>query len=111
MRRICSLATRLAGICAALAAFLGATSSAGAQSYPNRPIRLIAPFPPGGPVDVMARLIADSQSHSIGTVIVDNRPGAGGTIGSRLAATAEPDGYTLLLGSTTTLAAGPALYK
>src|SRR6185437_14101769 len=81
-----------------------------AQTYPNHPIRLIAPFPAGGPVDVMARLIADKLSQSVGTTIVDNRPGAGGTIGSRLAAAAEPDGYTLLLGSSTSLTAAPSLY-
>ncbi len=89
---------------------LCALAGADAQTYPNHPIRLIAPFPAGGPVDVMARLIADKLSQSVGTVIVDNRPGAGGTIGSRLAATAEPDGYTLLLGSSTSLTAAPSLY-
>ena len=82
-----------------------------AETYPSRPIKLIAPFPPGGPVDVMARLVAQRLTQSFGTMIVDNRPGAGGTIGSRGAAAAEPDGYTLLFGSSTTLAAGPALYK
>jgi tripartite-type tricarboxylate transporter receptor subunit TctC len=97
-----------------LAAAVGsacAVSDASAQSYPNRPIKLIAPFPPGGPVDVMARFVAQRLSTSLGQVIVDNRPGAGGTIGSKAAAAAEPDGYTLLFGSSTTLAASPALYK
>jgi tripartite-type tricarboxylate transporter receptor subunit TctC len=89
---------------------LAALPRADAQPYPNHPIRLIAPFPAGGPVDVMARLIADKLSQSVGTTIVDNRPGAGGTIGSRVAAGAEPDGYTLLLGSSTSLTAAPALY-
>jgi tripartite-type tricarboxylate transporter receptor subunit TctC len=84
---------------------------ASAQSYPNHPIKLLTPFPPGGPVDVMARLMAQQLSQNLGTMIVDNRPGAGGTIGSRMAAAAEPDGYTLLFGSSTTLAASPALYK
>jgi tripartite-type tricarboxylate transporter receptor subunit TctC len=94
----------------AAAILCGAFSPARAQPYPNHPIRLIAPFPAGGPVDVMARLIADKLSQSLGPVIVDNRPGAGGTIGSRLAASAAPDGYTLLLGSSTSLTAAPALY-
>jgi tripartite-type tricarboxylate transporter receptor subunit TctC len=94
-----------------LVTFAGAATPAAAQSYPNRPIKLITPFAPGGPVDVMARLVADRLSQKLGTVVVDNRPGAGGTIGSRIASTAEPDGYTLLLGTSTTLAAGPALYK
>ena len=94
-----------------LATFAGAAAPAGAQSYPSRPIKLITPFTPGGPVDVMARLVADRLSQSLGTVVVDNRPGAGGTIGSRFVAAAEPDGYTLLLGTSTTLAASPALYR
>jgi tripartite-type tricarboxylate transporter receptor subunit TctC len=101
------LVTVIVGLFAVLA---GAPLPAAAQPYPTHPIRLITPFPPGGPVDVMARLVADRLSQNLGTVVVDNRPGAGGTIGSRLAAAAEPDGYTLLLGSSTTLAAAPALY-
>jgi tripartite-type tricarboxylate transporter receptor subunit TctC len=96
---------------AAILAFACATLPALGQTYPNRPIKLIAPFPAGGPVDVMARLAADGLSQNLGTVVVENRPGAGGTLGSRFAATAEPDGYTLLFGSSTTMAAGPALYK
>jgi tripartite-type tricarboxylate transporter receptor subunit TctC len=95
---------------ATLLALAAAPVRAPAQAYPNHPIRLIAPFPAGGPVDVMARLIADKLTQSVGTTIVDNRPGAGGTIGSRLAASAEPDGYTLLLGSSTSLTAAPSLY-
>jgi tripartite-type tricarboxylate transporter receptor subunit TctC len=94
-----------------VAALAGTAVPAGAQVYPARVIKLITPFPAGGPVNVMARLVADRLSQSVGTVVVDNRPGAGGTIGSRLAATAEPDGYTLLLGTSTTLAASPALYR
>jgi len=96
---------------ALLAALIGAAAPAAAQPYPNRPIKLVVPFPPGGPVDVMGRLVADRLSQTIGTVVVDNRPGAGGTIGSRAAAAAEPDGYTLLLGTSTTLGASPALYR
>ena len=70
------------------------------------------PFPAGGPADVMGRLVAQKLSSEIGQqVIIDNRPGAGGTIGSRAAAIAEPDGYTLLLGSSSGLAIGPALYS
>ena len=98
-------------IAALFAAWLGVAAPAVAQPYPNRPIKLVVPFPPGGPVDVMGRLVAEQLSQNVGTVVVDNRPGAGGTIGSRAAAAAEPDGYTLLLGTSTTLAASPALYK
>ena len=103
--------TRARILPAAIVALVCAVAPASAQTFPNHPIKLIVPFPPGGPVDVMGRLVADRLSQNLGTVIVDNRPGAGGTIGSRFAAAAEPDGYTLLFGSSTTLAASPALYK
>src|SRR6202051_2451616 len=96
---------------AAVAALFCALAPAQAQTYPARPIRLIVPFPPGGPVDVMARLVAERLPPNLRFIVVDNRPGAGGTIGSRIAAAAEPDGYTLLFGSSTTLAAAPALYQ
>jgi tripartite-type tricarboxylate transporter receptor subunit TctC len=88
-----------------------ATGGANAQDkYPSKPIRLIVSFPPGGPLDVMARLTAQMLSTSLGQMIVDNKPGAGGTLAGREAARAEPDGYTLLFGSSATLAIGPALY-
>jgi tripartite-type tricarboxylate transporter receptor subunit TctC len=86
-------------------------AAAQAQPYPSRPIKLIVPFPPGGPVDVMARVVVQRLSVGLGQVIIDNRPGAGGTLGTRAAAMAEPDGYTLLFGSSTTLAAAPSLYR
>lgn len=99
-------------IAATMAAGLTALSvaPAPAQNYPVRPIRLIAPFPAGGPVDVMARLIAQHLSTTVGQVVVENRPGAGSTLGAKSVASAEPDGYTLLLGSSASLAIGPALY-
>ncbi len=88
------------------------TAPANAQApYPSRPIRLIVPFPPGGPVDVMARFVVQRLGTNLGQIIIDNRPGAGGTLGSKAASLAEPDGYTLLFGSSTTLAAGPSLYR
>jgi tripartite-type tricarboxylate transporter receptor subunit TctC len=99
---------RLAAVCVLA---LASISAAPAQTYPNRPIKLVVPFPPGGPADVMGRLIAHSLSGSLGQVIVDNRPGAGSTLGAKSVATADPDGYTLLLGSASTLAIGPALYR
>jgi tripartite-type tricarboxylate transporter receptor subunit TctC len=92
-----------------LAAF--AAPAAAQAPYPSRPIRLIVPFPPGGPVDVMARFVVQRLGTSLGQIIIDNRPGAGGTLGSKAASLAEPDGYTLLFGSSTTLAAGPSLYR
>jgi tripartite-type tricarboxylate transporter receptor subunit TctC len=83
-----------------------------AQSYPNRPIKLIVPFPAGGPPDVIARVLADAMSARLGqTVVVENRVGAGATIGTRSVAIAEPDGYTLLFASTTSLSIAPALFK
>jgi tripartite-type tricarboxylate transporter receptor subunit TctC len=96
---------------AAVVALGMSAAVAQAQPYPTRPIKLIVPFPPGGPVDVMARVVVQRLATGLGQVIIDNRPGAGGTLGSRAAAMAEPDGYTLLFGSSTTLAAGPSLYR
>ena len=72
---------------------------------------MIVPFPPGGPIDTMARLTGQSMSASLGQqVIVENRPGAGSTIGFKAAAAADPDGYTLLFGSSGSLGVAPALY-
>src|SRR5215471_21285817 len=84
---------------AASAAALPAMSSiASALDYPTRPVRLIAPFPPGGVVDLFSRLIAQPLSERLGQpVFVENRPGAGGTLGTEAVVRAAPDGYTLLL--------------
>ena len=82
-----------------------------AQDYPTRPIRMIAPFAPGGGTDITARILADGLGKVLGqTVVVDNRPGAGSTLGTDLAAKATPDGYTLLLGNIS-MAFNAALYK
>ena len=89
-----------------------AASVAAAQSYPSKPIHLIVPFPPGGPTDIVGRLVSQKLSEGLGQpVVVDNRAGAGGTVGSTAAAKAPGDGYTLLYGSTSTLAIAPALYR
>jgi tripartite-type tricarboxylate transporter receptor subunit TctC len=83
-----------------------------AQAYPDRPIKLVVPSPAGGPPDVMARLLSDKMAAGLGQpVIVENRGGAGGTIGARSVLGAELDGYTLLMGSTSTLLIAPAIYK
>ena len=90
---------------------LGFAGPAGAQTYPSKPIRMIAPFTPGSPVDVVARLLAQHLSIQLGqNVVVENRPGAGTTIGMKAAALAEPDGYTLLFQSSS-LVVAPAMYK
>src|SRR6476620_1150996 len=87
------------------------TVPAVAQSYPDKPIKMIVPFPPGGPIDTMGRLLGQHLSATLGQqVVVENRPGAGATLGSKAVAAAEPDGYTLLFGSSGSLAVAPALY-
>jgi len=97
---------------AALLIGFGTTAHAQEEKYPTRPIRLLVPFPAGGPVDVMGRLIAQRLSSTIGQqVILENRPGAGSTLAARAAAGADPDGYTLLVASAASLAIGPALYN
>src|SRR2546422_3972311 len=97
------------GIVLCVACTLGAMQFF-AQAYPAKPVRWIVAFSPGGGADTTARLIAPMLSERLGQqVIVDNRGGAGGTIGAAQAARAAPDGYTLLLGSTN-LAAAPALH-
>jgi tripartite-type tricarboxylate transporter receptor subunit TctC len=84
----------------------------GAQAFPDRPIKLIVASPAGSPPDVMARLLSDKMAGVLGQpVVVENRPGAGGTIGAKTVLAAEPDGYTMLMGSTSTLLIAPGVYK
>jgi tripartite-type tricarboxylate transporter receptor subunit TctC len=90
---------------------LGTQSPVHAQTYPNRPIRLISPFPAGGGNDVLARIVGAKLADRLkGTVVVENRPGAGAVIGLTATAKSPPDGYTLVL-SGSTLAVAPTLYK
>jgi tripartite-type tricarboxylate transporter receptor subunit TctC len=85
---------------------------AATDDYPSRPIKMIVPFTPGGGTDIMARLIAAKLSQSLGKpMIVENKPGSGGVIGTDMAARAEPDGYTLIMGSVSTISINPSLYK
>ena len=87
------------------------TGTAVAQAWPAKPIRIVVPFPAGGSTDIVGRLLADKLSQSLGqAVVVDNRAGAGGTSGSDVAAKSAPDGYTFLLGTSSTHAIAPALY-
>jgi tripartite-type tricarboxylate transporter receptor subunit TctC len=89
-----------------------AAAPALAQSYPDRPIRIIVPTPAGGPVDVMARLVASALPASLGqTVFVENKPGAGNIIGSKIAADAAPDGYTLTVSAASGLIMSPMIYS
>lgn len=94
-----------------LALLCVATTAVCAQTYPSKPIRLIVPFPPGGGSDVVGRIIAQSLTARFGEqVIVDNRGGAGGSIGTGVAARSDPDGYTMVLASTSEIAINPSLY-
>jgi len=99
-------------LCAIVAAACVASGIASAQTFPNRPIRIVVGFAPAGPADVMARLIGQRLTSILGqSIVIDNRPGAGGTIGARAVAESDPDGYTLLLGNTSTLVISPLIYK
>ncbi|HZM48461.1 MAG TPA: tripartite tricarboxylate transporter substrate binding protein [Burkholderiales bacterium] len=106
MLRPASFSLFQALLCASFAA-----PAAAADDYPNRPIRLIVPFAPGGGTDINARILSDPIGKTLGqTIVIDNRPGAGSSIGSDIAAKSVPDGYTLLLG-TISLTINPAVYK
>ncbi|MBS7539084.1 tripartite tricarboxylate transporter substrate binding protein [Ancylobacter lacus] len=94
------------------AALALAAGPAGAQDFPARPITLVIPFAAGGSTDLVGRLIAQRMSQELGqSVVVDNRGGAGGNLGAAAVAKAEPDGYTILMGTVATHAINPALYK
>jgi tripartite-type tricarboxylate transporter receptor subunit TctC len=84
-------------------------SIAQVQSYPNKPIRLIVPFPPGGVTDIMARAMATKMSESMNTqIVIDNKAGASGALGAEIAAKSPPDGYTWLMGNISSLGINPA---
>src|SRR5216110_85229 len=90
----------------------GIVDALAADTYPARALRLIVPFPPGGPADALARLVGERLSASLGkAVVVDNRPGAGGNIGMELGAKSAPDGYTLVLAPAGNLTVNPFLYR
>ena len=102
---------RFAGAIILALVLMVASRSAIAADYPARAVTLVVPYPPGGGVDAMARVVAAKLSAALrAQFIVDNRPGAGGTIGTRAVAQAAPDGYTLLLGHTGTISINPSLY-
>lgn len=98
-------------VLAALAACTGTTAGAAQPAYPDRPIRLIVGFAPGGNTDTVARIVGQKLGERLGTqVVIDNRGGAGGVIGTEMAARANPDGYTMTMGTTTTHAIAVAAY-
>jgi len=103
---------RFTGLAFFAALLVGIAAGALAQNYPTSPIRFIVPFPAGGSTDALVRTISEKLSENLGQpVVIDNRPGAGGTIGSGIAAKAAPDGYTLLMGTSSTHAVGPSVYS
>lgn len=110
LRRSIRGADRFLSVAFAFIVLCGSFDLAGADDYPTRPITLIVPFPPGGSTTVMARNVADKMSAALGQpVVVENRGGAGGTIGTRSVAKAAPDGYTILLSYTATMAIAPSM--
>jgi tripartite-type tricarboxylate transporter receptor subunit TctC len=105
------------GTLAAAAFAAGGTSLVSAQSasaqaaYPNKPIRLVVPYPPGGPLDTAARALADRVKETLGVIVVENRPGAGGNLGVDQVAKSPPDGYSLVIGAVATHAVNPWLFS
>lgn len=110
MRGVFGVSFVLRSLLTALAITSGA--NAASADYPTKPIRIVVPFPPGGGADAMARIITPKLTERMGqTWVVDNRGGAGGNMATEVVATAQPDGYSVLLGFSTALTANPSLYK
>ena len=101
----------LHALAAVAVAAVAASAIAQTAPYPTRPIRLIVPYPPGGPLDTAARALAERVKDSLGTVVVENRPGAGGNLGVDQVAKSAPDGYTLAIGAVATHAVNPWLFR
>jgi tripartite-type tricarboxylate transporter receptor subunit TctC len=103
-----SISSVAVAACFALSAF---SSTAVADDFPSKPIQFIVPYAAGGPLDGMARLLAEKAKPDLGTIVVENKPGAGGNIGASIAAKAKPDGYTLVMGAVAINAINPWLYE
>jgi tripartite-type tricarboxylate transporter receptor subunit TctC len=104
--------SRVVGFSVAMLALAAAMSAHAQPAYPTKPLRFIAPFPPGGTTDVLSRILAQKLGDALGRqVVVENRPGAGGNLGHEVAAKTAPDGYTILMSSNAALVANPHLYK
>ncbi|MFN9211461.1 MAG: Bug family tripartite tricarboxylate transporter substrate binding protein [Betaproteobacteria bacterium] len=97
-------------LAAAAAAILSGPAFAQGANYPTKPIRLIVPYPPGGPLDIAARALAEQARPTLGTIVVENKPGAGGNLGVDALAKSAPDGYTLGIGAVATHAINPWLF-
>ncbi|MDQ3188466.1 MAG: tripartite tricarboxylate transporter substrate binding protein [Pseudomonadota bacterium] len=93
------------------AQLVAAQSAATQTTYPNKPIRLVVPYPPGGPLDTAARALADGVRESLGVIVVENRPGAGGNLGVDQVAKSAPDGYSLVIGAVATHAVNPWMFS
>jgi tripartite-type tricarboxylate transporter receptor subunit TctC len=102
---------RIVSAVAAIAGLAVAPVASAQERYPTRQVRIIVPFPAGGPIDVMARLVGQKLSPALGQVIIENRPGGGSTVGLKAAVTSEPDGHTLMFGGLMTLSVLPTLSK
>jgi len=108
-RRPAALLTALGVLAAGL---LATSGPAAAQAYPTRPITLVVPFAPGGSASTAARSVADKMSETLGQqIVIDNRGGAGGTVATRSAAKAAPDGYTILVVTSATVGTSPSLFQ
>lgn len=102
----------LSGVALVASLVLSMPGGVSAQTFPSKPIKMIVPYPPGGPTDVQARVIAQKLGDSLGqTVVIENRGGAGGMLGSSIVAKSAPDGYTLLMGASGPHAVGPLTTK
>lgn len=106
-----TLTSAVSAIAACLALSTVAAPALAQESFPSKPIQFIVPYSAGGPLDGMARLLAEKAKGDLGTIVVENKPGAGGNIGAGIAAKAKPDGYTLVMGAVAINAINPWLYE
>jgi tripartite-type tricarboxylate transporter receptor subunit TctC len=106
-----TLSSRLFALAIPLIAGIAIALPCSAQTYPAKPVRFVVPYPPGGPLDAVARMLADKMKDGLGQpVIVENKPGAGGNIGADAVAKSAPDGYTIVMGAVATHAINPSLF-
>lgn len=108
--KIAKIVTSVAAVAAAIGMSVHPAPAA-AEDFPSKPLQFIVPYAPGGPLDSVSRLLAEKVKPELGSVIVENKPGAGGSIGAAAAAKAKPDGYTLVMGAVAINAINPWLYK